>query len=376
METFYNKEDEGYPVLCIETPIQGKVVSEVTPLELLSYIDCDRYLWADKANHRALHRIEDNLRLFDSTFNWLENQNIRYVIDATRMFYTKSMQIVLEESTFRKQNLSAKAFDLLKIAMETYVLGHLYEPIFLALSSMSSTEDISLNKVTRNLLHINEKQLGIRREFRPSVSKAIAIINEMTQLKTPLDKLNCLISAVNVATVPLPKPSTFEPATADDLIPILAFLVIRSEQPNWTATIQYMKNFRISAVKRPEFDARLSALEAAVSYIKSEEIGHSTWLPKANIMTYSDGSICEFFEAVSSGNMPLIQKHLGPQSEKSSLNSTPSSNTKQNQSMCHPLCSCDKCLSLQSEDAEDAYPSTHRVLSRSSLGSVTIFFQG
>ena len=93
---------------------------------------------------------------------------------------------------------------------------------------------------------------------------------------SPLEKAQVLIDALGVATTPKAKAATFEPATSDDLIPVLggsklcgrayvlkliaAYLVIHCDIPNWIATHCFMKEFQLAAAVRHEVSARLVSI--------------------------------------------------------------------------------------------------------------------
>ena len=41
--------------------------------------------------------------------------------------------------------------------------------------------------------------------------------------------------------------------SSDDLLPLLVFLVVKSDIPNWLANLAYMENFRFSSFADGEF---------------------------------------------------------------------------------------------------------------------------
>ena len=47
---------------------------------LLSLAECERFLWSDSGNAKARKKVDDNVRLFDSTFDWPRNESLRYVM--------------------------------------------------------------------------------------------------------------------------------------------------------------------------------------------------------------------------------------------------------------------------------------------------------
>ena len=141
-------------------------------LELRSLADCEQLLWKsdgeifrcwpfhvvectfnDTGSQKARRKVEDNLRLFDSTFDWVQNPSLRYVVvcdslspnllvafwwissariilsqDSTNLVFSKSLQVLLEDSAYRKVTGKTQQFELLRVAVETYAFDpvHFY----------------------------------------------------------------------------------------------------------------------------------------------------------------------------------------------------------------------------------------------------------
>ncbi len=122
--------------------------------------------------------------------------------DATGLVFTKAMQAMLEESSFRRQVRSSRtSLDLLKVAIETcvFVMLHLVNvtdtlwPVCMTKRSwlcrrslhqkqQHSTRSFETYLTFRSIISVNthslmpqEEQLGIRREFRASTAACVKV---------------------------------------------------------------------------------------------------------------------------------------------------------------------------------------------------------
>lgn len=85
--------------------------------------------------------------------------------------------------------------------------------------------------------------------YRLRISKARAVLSQLNQFATPLEKLYCFKSCVST----LIEGESQDPLTADELLPILVFLAIITDIPNWMGNIVYITKFHFSHVATDEF---------------------------------------------------------------------------------------------------------------------------
>eukprot|EP00051_Salpingoeca_urceolata_P018786 m.266864 g.266864 ORF g.266864 m.266864 type:complete len:507 (-) comp19280_c2_seq7:3351-4871(-) len=196
-ESFYNSRDESYRVLCIEIPLQGEVSLEQRLEPLLTFSDCKTFLWADLANLKCQKRIVETVNVFNSTFQCLETESLGHIVDAAATVYTRGMQYVLKDSTYRKLARASKPImDRVKLAMETFVMHGLYPNVFPGLCSFLSQQDARLNKITRNLSRVQEDQLELSPELSANVPPAVQV-GDVASTLPPVPPLTCRFFAVH-----------------------------------------------------------------------------------------------------------------------------------------------------------------------------------
>jgi hypothetical protein len=81
------------------------------------------------------------------------------------------------------------------------------------------------------------------------IPKSQAVLAQLNQFSTPLEKLYCFSHTISALTSG-PMDIT---VTADELLPILVYLVIVTDIPNWTGNLVYINRFHFSEVTFEEF---------------------------------------------------------------------------------------------------------------------------
>ncbi|XP_068693789.1 ankyrin repeat domain-containing protein 27-like [Montipora foliosa] len=375
-ETFFNANKQSFPVLCIEQPLEGGIGGSLEPAvkSLDTLQACCAFLWNNAGSKQTQRQqIDDILALFNSSFEQLEGESLRHLMDAAHAIYTRAMQAALKNTQLRKlaQNNSSY-MDNVKLAIETYVMNKLHDQLFRGISSIVGKEDALLNKTTRNLAEIQVKDLGVKEQLRINLPRGRTALSSLNKYNTPLEKFCCLKKAVTIVTDRKMKTSadTVEAITVDDLLPALIFLVIKSDIPNWLANITFLHNFHFSRRGENELQFFLSSIEAAVEHVRGGSVNDilkglppakfvsSPWLVMETDGTNKITVLEKLFEFASNGNEEEIGKLLSePDAAKEKL-------------LCHPLCSCDKCEKLHIRKRHD--PSAVTVFSRDDLGRTVL----
>jgi len=386
-ETFFNPKEESYHVLCIDQLLDGTgnaFSNHSQPvLQNLETLDsCCDFLWKGTGSRRAKDQIDEILALFNSTYTRLSSESIRHTMDAANAVFTRAMQISLKHSHLKRPAMSNKGFmDNVKIAVETYVMDGIYKQVFKGISSFLGDEDGSFNKTTRNLASIQVKDLGVNPILWKYIPKAKKILSNLNRFTTPLEKLYVLkltISTMSESSKLKNNQGSEEinPITADDLLPALVFLVVKSEIPNWMANLTYMQNFHFSRCKNDEFQFYLSSTEAAVEHVRSGQLDNlisSSQIQKLEIMNSlfqrvdsadkfaGPTPVDVFFEHIRSNRVDEVLKML---------NESVTTMKEITEAMCHPLCSCDTCEKLLASKRKD--PTAVTVFSRDNLGCTAL----
>ncbi|XP_014834216.1 PREDICTED: ankyrin repeat domain-containing protein 27-like [Poecilia mexicana] len=100
-----------------------------------------------------------------------------------------------------------------------------------------------------------------------NLSRAKRQLSQLNQQTSPLLKVLCLRRVVLTATQTPRRTVSIEAVSADDLLSVVLYLLVKTEIPNWMANLSYMRNFCFSNSSKDELSYCLSTFEAAVEFI-------------------------------------------------------------------------------------------------------------
>ncbi|XP_071507715.1 ankyrin repeat domain-containing protein 27-like [Diadema antillarum] len=373
-ETFYNDSEESFRVLCIDRLLEGgtNIVEDPVLPCLETYEDCCEFLWGNKYSKASHKKVDELIEQFCSSSQRADI--LRHIIDATGTLFTKCIQIALKDVVLRTMQKHAGHMDNLKIAMETYIMNAVYTKVFKAVSQFYAAEDANLNKITRNLSELQVKDVGVRAEFTTNVPRARRELSTLNKFSTPLGKMQCLRRTVLAITRQGFRGKIIENSKAmssDDLLPLLVFLVVKSDIPNWLANLSYMQNFCLSNFAGGEFGFYMASIEAAVEHVKSGAMSSSTLAmpisvdkprlsmpPSSPTSLKSSESLWQRLDATEDG-VPsvdiLFQRVIEGKTDEieSMLEASSTDYSWLISKMCHPLCACDKCEQILASKRND-----------------------
>lgn len=421
-ETFYTDDYIKYKVWCIESPLEpSATVSDnvITKDCLLNINDCIDLLWTQAAGRHVLDQIEQNVQLFLKKYPSLPIA-IGTLKETIGDLYTQCLQTTLQNRRLREKSKSSKhILDNIKLAVESYMQHLLFETLFKSICTSCAYEDSHLNKKIRNMSDIQLRDLDIKKELYHAVPKAKQILSKIDTYNTTLEKIMCLKRALN-AINKKDDSNNIVFLTADDLLPVFVFLLIKSGLPNWYSQLTYMKEFRFSCAGKDVDESAflITTLEAVVEHIQSgalagppdpESYYYDSYLTEENLQDNKQrkSSLTEsiatsesnsreetleyVFELIKANHTEQVQevleknqRHLKSiqQNEKSilkialeeSLNNNDhdeeddddfNGETEIYQKLCHPLCNCKKCWCKISKNLLKTSPT---VTSRDSHG--------
>ncbi|XP_069358587.1 ankyrin repeat domain-containing protein 27-like [Maniola hyperantus] len=419
-ETFYTEDYIKYKVWCVESPLEPNANlgdNTVTKDCLLSINDCIDLLWTQAAGRQVLDQIELNVQLFIKKHSTLPIA-LAPLRDAISELYTQCLQSTLQNRRIREKCKSSKhLLENIKLSVECYMQHLLFDSLFRPICTICAYEDSHLNKKVRNMSDIQLRDLDIRKELYHAVPKAKQILSEIDTYNTVLEKVLCLKRALN-AINKIDESNNMVLLTADDLLPVFVFLLIKSGLPNWYSQLKYMKEFRFSGVGKgdgDESDFLITTLEAVIEHIQSDALAgppnpeayyYESSLTEDNLIDSSKRrssltesiSTCDtngreetleyVFDLIKANNSEQVQilleknqKHLDSiQHDKNAIKLTALDNTDDDdddddsdteiyQKLCHPLCNCKKCCSKISRKLLKTSPT---VSSRDSHGLTSL----
>lgn len=417
-ETFYTEDFIKYKVWCVESPLEPNsnfVDNSMTKDCLLSINDCIDLLWTQAAGRQVLDQIENNVQIFLKKYSSLPIA-IAPLKEAVSELYTECLQSTLQNRRLREKCKASKhLLENMKLSVETYMQYLLFDSIFKPICTICAYEDSHLNKKIRNMCDIQLRDLDIKKDLYHAVPKAKQILSKIDTYNTVLEKVLCLKQALN-AINKIDKSNNVILLTADDLLPVFVFLLIKSGLPNWYSQLMYMKEFRFSGIGKGESDESaflITTLEAVIEHIQSgalagppnpESYYYESSLTEDNLNDNSQrkSSLTEsistndttgreetleyIFDLIKANNTEQVQqlleknqKHMDSiqHNEKISIKLTENQDdededdddedydTEIYQRLCHPLCNCKKCCSKISKNLLKTSPT---VSSRDSHG--------
>ncbi|KAL5021255.1 hypothetical protein ScPMuIL_000410 [Solemya velum] len=259
-ETFYNNSDESYRVLCVSDLFNKKDTGEEKDAPIprcpTSYEECVDMLWGHHGGSRLEEQFKKAVVSYRRAYNKIEWESLRNVVDAASAQFTKSMQLILKDPTFKKTaRHSQSTMDNLKIAVETCLMNATHTEVFRAITANTTTDDAEINKMTRNLVEVCLTDIGVRPEFNENIPAARKELSQLNRFSTPLGRLFCFKRAISNLSRPLKNSSGKDEAiamTTDDLLPILIYLIIKTDIPNWMANLVYMKDFHFAKTSKDD----------------------------------------------------------------------------------------------------------------------------
>ncbi|CAL8070905.1 unnamed protein product [Orchesella dallaii] len=405
-ETFYTNERQKYKVLCVASPLNSKVDIEDENFgnsglglwNLTSLRDCIDFLWV-KASPKILTAFDANIKLFQHNHRGLENFPLKVQKDLVNTLYLKCLNYavsnggcVVPRSEATPENYALNDFFLqrLKLSTETYVLNGIYRSLISALTSFVSIEDAKLNKVMRNLTELHPQDLDISNFHWDNLTRARQELGRLNAYSSPLGKLTCMKRTLRYLR-PEPYPDTEGcPLSADELIPIWVYLVVKNPLGNWMAQLEFLRHFRFSSegLKDNENSFYVTTLEASLEHLRSGKVlGISeserdvgmpcdlgeAWLQSvhARAMEVVDSPLGEMFDVIRLGNVPRLEELI--EDYEVERRNQPQESPKKSidlQGMCHPLCQCERCVKFMRKSvkkAEEKMPSASNLKTRDGL---------
>lgn len=177
------------------------------------------------------------------------------------------------------------------------------------------------------------KDLGVRRELYEKIPSAKQELAKIDGYSTVLGKVGCIQKALST----LSESTSGQVINADDLLPILIFLVVKVSMPNWIAHLTMMKDFNFSDQDENLNSFLVTSLEAAIEHIRSDRL-FEPLCPEADANQEADhlekGSLEFLFHSIKADDLTRVQELLTPSNLLDDLSTD---------SLCHPLCDCVKC---------------------------------
>lgn len=295
-ELCYNRKFERFKILTISRPIEGAPLdsdvdtsnSSLSPADLekcLSYKEALAYLRDSPERGPLLEELDKKLENFCGTYMILP----AYLHDTAE----KLREIVLwAVDAFQKSQVPpvcsyGAEFQRITLAAESYVMGVVHHKVFGAVKQFCHQEDSELVEKLRHL-HLagfSPDQFGVRESFCCPMPRSIVELASLDSKVTPLEKLWCLKTTLKVLSDEIYDSSAYSCArlknphdsmhlTSDDLIPILASLIVKCKLPYLESDLYYIQNFSWHLPEKDMLGYTLVTFQAAKEFLRQQDTSH------------------------------------------------------------------------------------------------------
>lgn len=134
--------------------------------------DCIDLLWSEVHDKNVLKEMEIAIEDFETVQKGLGKECLQIQHDLVSMLYAKSLRILMKDLRLRERTIESRYFlQTIKISIETFVLHGLRRLLPQAVASCTASEDAALNKIIKNLIDLNIKDLGVRPDLYDGVTR-------------------------------------------------------------------------------------------------------------------------------------------------------------------------------------------------------------
>lgn len=305
-ELCYSEDFESYRVLCLDVPLVGRVPrayqDRITsqgvgkgqragpfPVERRSQRGHAHFLRIMLGRSAQSVMESPALTFFVSEFTLSAMNSLRASVPDTADKVRSACALVEDEALAvvkKKQKVSQLPRGLtneLSVAVAAHVNYRLHGTLFTALRKLYQQRDQALHARIKKLYSVTMQQLGVSEHALCSPGSAIKYMQSLNKEVSPLGKLCCLqdvdrkmMQAVAKAQA---QDDQGEAMAADDVLPLLVFIIVKANPGNLWANLTYMLHFcpweaTMAAAGAAASQLRLlhTQMEAAVRYLETADI--------------------------------------------------------------------------------------------------------
>ncbi|KAF9358426.1 hypothetical protein BGX26_001771 [Mortierella sp. AD094] len=232
-------------------------------------IPFDFHKFLEQMGHRSAIPITRYFRSFLKEFErkpWTVNEQIKIIHDFLE-FIAGKMEIC-----DLWKNSSDQEFENVKEGMEKLVMNRLFIHTFSPSTTDDAERDEVLSQKIRIFRWIKEEHLDIPHSPHNDsyLNNAQAELKKINGYKAPRDKVICILNCCKYIFT-LIRRSEGNSKGADTFLPILIYVVLRSNPPNLVSNVQYISRFRNPDKLQAEAGYYLASVMGAISFIENLE---------------------------------------------------------------------------------------------------------
>uniref|UniRef100_H3BHR5 RAB guanine nucleotide exchange factor 1 n=1 Tax=Latimeria chalumnae TaxID=7897 RepID=H3BHR5_LATCH len=195
-----------------------------------------------KNYHKAGQDVYKQCKLFIETMHHKKDLGIEEQTEFVQDFYQN-----MADRLQTRWKVSSERVEKIMDQIEKYIMTRLYKNVFCPETTDDEKKDLAVQKRIRALHWVTPQMLCVPvNEDIPEVSdmvvKAITDIIEMDSKRVPRDKLACITKCSKHIFNAI-KITKNEPASADDFLPTLIYIVLKANPPRLQSNIQYITRF-------------------------------------------------------------------------------------------------------------------------------------
>ncbi|XP_012942891.1 rab5 GDP/GTP exchange factor isoform X2 [Aplysia californica] len=220
----------------------------------------------------AAVEISKQVRGFIERIQYNQDVNILDLSEMVQDFYGILSDKLNTQPVFR--GFSQEVIEKILDYTERYILTRLYPSIFYSLTMTDEERDLAIQTRIRSLHWVTATQLDtLINENDPTIrhelDSAITDIIELDSKRATQDKLQCIVSCSKHIFEVL-RQSKQGPASADEFLPALIYIVLKANPPLLQSNIQYITRFaNPTRLMSGEEGYYFTNLCCAVSFIES-----------------------------------------------------------------------------------------------------------
>ncbi|KAK9693574.1 hypothetical protein K7432_013864, partial [Basidiobolus ranarum] len=210
------------------------------------------------------------------------NMSVQEMVESFRQFIERA------SGTIDDENLSEEESDLLLEWVERLLALELYHIIFSPASADDQLKDQMLSSriAALNIADLKLDHLGVCAQGEEYVHLMMMVeetgieLQKIDHLKAPADKIQILVNCHHIISTSLDrynKARALEgesptPSSADTILPLLIFTVVKSNPPNYVSNLRFIQRYRNPLKATQEYSYCLTNMMAVISFLENVDM--------------------------------------------------------------------------------------------------------